>query len=74
MRVDSKVRLVSNICVNVFLLTFYVYFFGQHSVSKYFDKAVITTSKDEKSSFITPPGEHKYLSVVLNSEWCTQTI
>ena len=59
MSVDSKVKLVANICVSVVLLILYVYFFGHDSVCKYLDKAVITTSKDEKSSLITPPGRRR---------------
>ena len=57
MRVDSKTKLVTNICVSVVLLILYVYFFGHDSVSKYLDKAVITTSKDATSSSIIPPGD-----------------
>ena len=58
MRVDSKIKLVANICVSVVLLILYVYFFGHDSVSKYLDKAVITTSKDDMSSSIIPPGDY----------------
>ena len=57
MRVDAKVKFAANICVNVVLLIIYVYFFGHDSVSKYLDKAVITTSKDATSSSIIPPGD-----------------
>ena len=58
MRVDADVKFAANICVNVVLLILYVFFFGHQSVSKYLDKAVITTSKDATSSSIIPPGDY----------------
>ena len=66
MRVDSKIKLVANICVSVVLLILYVYFFGHQSVSKYLDKAVITTSKDATSLSIIILFDVKELSSIVN--------
>ena len=53
----GKVKFVANVGVNIVLVICFVYFFGQGSIKRYFDKGVIITEKIEKQASITPPGE-----------------
>ena len=50
-------KVVVTVAVNIILIMIYVYFFGQSSVNKYLDKAVIITEKEEKPDSINPPGK-----------------
>ena len=49
-------KLKSNVVINIILIIIYVYFFGQHSVKRFLDKAVIITEHEEKQKLIDPPG------------------
>ena len=50
-------KLVANIVVNMILLIIYIYFFGQHSLKKYFEKGIIVINYEEFSdNTIIPPG------------------
>ena len=42
--------------VNIALIVIFIYFFGQKSLSKYFDKAVITSTQEETPAAIPHPG------------------
>ena len=50
-------KIVTNVSIYLILLVIYTYLFGQISIRKYIDDAVIVTSHEEKSAGISPPGK-----------------
>ena len=48
---------VINIVVNIALIIIFIYFFGQKSIGKYFDKGVITSTQEETPAAIPHPGK-----------------
>ena len=51
-----SVKAVINNIVNIALVIMYFKYFGQKSIKRYLDKAVIITTQEETTSLITPPG------------------
>ena len=48
---------MSKVFVNILLFLMYVYFFGQHSVQKYFDEGVLIINQEETPTSIQAPGK-----------------
>ena len=51
-------NIFTQIVVNLVLFFIYLFVFGQHSVKKYLDNAVIITETEERPPFISPPGKY----------------
>ena len=56
-KIAERVVALFQVLINITLIAIYVYFFGQTSLKKYLNKAVIISTKEETPSFIPPPGE-----------------
>ena len=59
------VKAVINNVVNIALVIIYFRFFGQLSLKRYFDKAVIITTQEETPSSIIPPSKIYLCQILL---------
>ena len=66
----QPVNFFSNFAVSVALLIIYVYFFGQHSISRYMAREVIIIEQEETDDSIRQPGKvyFKNIFVFQNQE------
>ena len=55
--------------VNIILLIVYVFLFGQQSIIKFFDNAVIVTEDMEHPASIIPPGILTFLYLLQVLHW-----
>ena len=57
MHCKAFVRSLLQVLIYVALISICIYAFGQNSLRKYIDDAIVITVNEEMPSFITPPGE-----------------
>ena len=62
--VNPSYQVVAHIVLNIALVILYGIFFGQQSVRKYLDKAVIITKQKDTSSSVISPSE-KYNAIAI---------
>lgn len=53
----EKYVTVTHVAINIVLISIYVWFFGETSLKKYLNKAVVISTKEESPLSIPPPGE-----------------
>ena len=56
--------IISNVVVNIILISFYAVYFGYDSIQKYLDDGVIIIKRNDKTAVISPMSKFKSQSSV----------
>ena len=67
-RITERALVLIHVAVNIGLVIIFVYFFGQNSVRKYLDNAVIVSKQEETATSIPPPGKKIFSMYLLQSQ------